>query len=497
MLEKIQVKKSDAGDALKGVDCLLMIGGEKSGFDVSLKGVTVEPSACWQAAQREKDPVKDFMIAGADKPVAIHCLPLKKQGETDYQRIGAAAGTRLRAKPYGSVVLALGDDLEIDKDAVAALLRGLIIAAEPKLSYKKDDKAAKPDDIELTVLHGNDALSFTKKQLKPVLETARAVLIARTLTAMPANHLGPEEFKDYCLGLEDDTLGVRVLDRKELTKQGFRGLLAVAQGSEQPAYVVELFDKRAKGKPDVSLIGKGVCFDSGGLSLKPATSMPEMNMDMAGAATVVGAMWLLTRAAKPVGYVGSIGLVENMPSGTAYRPGDVLEMRSGKTVEILNTDAEGRLVLADVLDWSAKEHEPKVLIDFATLTGAIIIGLGHDDAGLFSNSDGLSEALLSAAKAADEGMWRLPLHDSHRKAIESQVADIKQTGGRASGSATAATFLGEFVGDRPWAHLDIAGVAFTDKDTVYSPSGATGWGVMMLERLVETLSAGKVGVDKD
>ena len=239
----------------------------------------------------------------------------------------------------------------------------------------------------------------------------------------------------------------------------------------------------AKTKP-VAFIGKGVTFDTGGISIKPAGGMEDMKWDMAGAGTVVGLMAALAGRKAKVDAVGLVGLVENMPSGSAQRPGDVVTSYSGQTIEVINTDAEGRLVLADVLWYCQQKFDPQFMVDLATLTGAIIISLGHEHAGLFSNDDALCEKLIAAGKETGEKLWRMPLDEAYDKQIKSDIADMKNIGGRPAGSVTAAQFIKRFVNDKPWAHLDIAGMAWSSKDAPTVPKGATAFGVRLLDRLV-------------
>ena len=270
-----------------------------------------------------------------------------------------------------------------------------------------------------------------------------------------------------------------------MEKLGFGALLGVAQGSDnKPRTVVLRWNGGEEGEAPVAFVGKGVTFDSGGISIKSAGGMEDMKWDMAGAGTVAGLMAALAGRKAKLNAVGLLGLVENMLSGNAQRPGDVVTSASGKTIEVINTDAEGRLVLADVLHYAQERFKPRAIVDLATLTGAIIVALGHDHAGLFSNNDELAARLGRAGEDTGEKVWRLPLDDSYDKLIDSQIADMKNIGGRPAGSITAAHFLKRFVGDVPWAHLDIAGTAWSTKDAATIPKGATAFGVRLLDRLV-------------
>ena len=330
----------------------------------------------------------------------------------------------------------------------------------------------KPDELE-------DACA-------PLLAVAEGAHMTRDLTNEPANVLTTtaytERLKDMeCLGLK-----VEVLDEEALAKLGMRTLLSVGQGSDSPSYVVTMrWDGGAKDAAPLALIGKGVVFDTGGISLKPAAGMEDMTMDMGGSAVVAGVMRTLALRKAKANVVGIVGIVENMPSGKASRPGDVVVSMKGDTIENVNTDAEGRLVLCDVLWYAQQEFKPAAMVDLATLTGAIIIGLGHENAGVFSNNTPFCNDFLKAAEAEGEGAWRMPLGQAYDDQLKSRVADMKNTGGRAAGSITAAQFLQRFVKeDCPWIHLDIAGVASVKSETALAPVGATGWGVASLNRLI-------------
>ncbi|MDE2007907.1 MAG: leucyl aminopeptidase, partial [Rhodospirillales bacterium] len=297
--------------------------------------------------------------------------------------------------------------------------------------------------------------------------------------------LTPAEFAERCRGLAALGLDVKVLGPEEMRALGFGALLGVAQGSaNEPRMVVMRWDGGPDGAKPIAFIGKGVTFDTGGISIKPAGGMEDMKWDMAGAGTVTGLMAALAGRGARVNAVGLIGLVENMPSGTAQRPGDVVTSHSGQTIEVINTDAEGRLVLADVLWYCMKQFDPAFMIDLATLTGAIIIALGHENAGMFANNDELAERIAAAGKAVGEGVWRMPLGEAYDEQIKSAIADMKNVGGRPGGSITAAQFLQRFVGGKPWAHLDIAGMAWAGTDSATAPKGATAFGVRLLDRLV-------------
>jgi len=315
---------------------------------------------------------------------------------------------------------------------------------------------------------------------------ADGVVWARDLVNEPANVLYPGEFARRTSSLRKLGVIVEVLDVAAMRKLGMGALLGVGQGSaHESKLVVMRWNGGKRGGDPIAFIGKGVCFDSGGISIKPAAGMEDMKGDMAGAACVTGLMHALAARKAKVNAVGVIGLVENMPDGKAQRPGDIVTSMSGQTIEIINTDAEGRLVLADVLHYVNKRFKPRFMVNLATLTGAIIVALGQEYAGLFSNDDKLAERLTKAGEATGERVWRMPLGPEYDKVIDSKFADMKNSGGRYGGSITAAQFLQRFVNKTPWAHLDIAGTAIGSPQTDINKSWSSGWGVRLLDRLVE------------
>jgi len=342
------------------------------------------------------------------------------------------------------------------------------------------------DGIEGLVIHCADP-----EEARAAFESKRAlaagIYFARDLVNEPANVLGPVEFADRVKELERVGLEVEILDVEALTELKMNTLLSVAQGSVRPARVAVMQWHGAKSKraKPLAFIGKGVVFDTGGLSMKPAAGMEDMKGDMGGAACVVGLMYALAERKAPVNAVGIIGIVENMPSGSAIRPGDIVTSMSGQTVENLNTDAEGRLVLADVLWYAQERFKPRFVIDLATLTGAIMVALGKEYAGLFANDEKLAEQLLSASKATGEKIWRMPLDKAYDKMLDSKNADMKNIGGRWGGSCTAAAFIQRFIKkDMAWAHLDIAGTAMDAPKSEINTSWGSGWGVQLLDRFI-------------
>jgi leucyl aminopeptidase len=414
----------------------------------------------------------------------------------------AARGAELLG---GAIAAALSKEAEatvlaetLDAAAAAHLALGARLRAYRFDKYRTTDKEDEtPKLAKLTIMPADSAAA--RAAYEPVAAVAAGVDLTRDLVTEPANILYPEEFANRAGALKKLGVKVEVFDQKDLEKLGFGSLLSVSQGSaREPRMVVmqwlgasgsvDAGKKNKKPRDPVVFVGKGVTFDTGGISIKPAAGMEDMKWDMAGAGTVVGLMAALAGRKAKVDAVGLIGLVENMPSGTAMRPGDVVTSYSGQTIEVLNTDAEGRLVLADVLYYAQERFAPKLMIDLATLTGAIIVGLGHEYAGLFSNNDELAERLFTAGKATGDDVWRMPLAplgQRYDKNLKSAIADVQNIGGgRAGGSITAAQFLQRFVNGKPWAHLDIAGMAWSSKGSAVTPKGASAFGVRLLDRLV-------------
>ena len=429
---------------------------------------------------------KRVLVVGTGKPDAFTSRAAEE--------LGGAIAAALSKEPEVTVLAEALDPTLAAHVGLGARLRAYRFD-KYRTTQKEDEK---PKLAKFTILSANALKSGAA--YAPLAAVADGVEFTRDLVTEPANVLHPVEFAERIQELKKLGLKVEVFDKKDLEKLGFGSLLSVSWGSaHEPRMVVLQWlgasgavgadgKKNKKPKDPIAFIGKGVTFDTGGISIKPAASMEDMKWDMAGAGTVVGLMAALAGRKAHVDAVGLVGLVENMPSGTALRPGDVVKSYSGQTIEVLNTDAEGRLVLADVLYYAQERFAPKYMIDLATLTGAIIVGLGHEYAGLFSNDDGLSEKLIAAGKLTDEKVWRMPLAplgESYDKNLKSQIADVQNIGGgRAGGSITAAQFLQRFVNGKPWAHLDIAGMAWAAKDSVTTPKGASAFGVRLLDRLV-------------
>ncbi len=354
-----------------------------------------------------------------------------------------------------------------------------------KTIFKKNDKIKEKINLLITSSNKNFFIKI-KNDIKNIVN---GVFLTRDLVSEPPNYLNPEKFVSEIKKLSKLGLKVDIFDYSKMKKIGMNALLGVAQGSKNLPYFVTITwkPKNSKNKKPISFIGKGVCFDTGGISLKPAKFMEDMKYDMAGAGTVVGLMKTLALRKSKSYVIGAVALVENMPGGSAQRPGDIVKSYSGKTIEVLNTDAEGRLILADAIYYIDEQYKPELIVDLATLTGAIVVSLGSEYAGLFSNNDKLSEKLIKAGEIENEKLWRFPLHKNYDRLMDSKIADIQNinySGG--AGSITAAQFLQRFLKhSTPWAHLDIAGMAWTKKDLDIIPTGATGYGVKLLNKFVE------------
>ena len=401
------------------------------------------------------------------------------------EKLGGVAVARLLLSGEDHAVIDLtGLDYDADSAArvgLAAALRGW---RYDRYRTRLKDKQ-KPTLKKVTVVGGGDGTSrLWDSRYAAVYE---GVKLTRELVTEPANIIYPESFVERVLeSIEGTGLKVEVLDGAAMAKLGMGALLGVAQGSvREPKLLVLSWNGGPKGTPPVAFLGKGVTFDTGGISIKPAANMESMKWDMGGAGAVVGAMKALALRKARANVVGVCGMVENMPDGNAQRPGDVVTTMSGQTVEVINTDAEGRLVLCDVMTWVQREYKPKVMVDLATLTGAMVISLGHEYGGMFTNDDGLAEELLAAGLKTSDKLWRLPLGDAYDRLIDSQIADMKNVGPREGGSITAAQFLQRFVEDGvKWAHLDIAGIAWSDKPRPTQDKGATGYGVRLLDEFI-------------
>ena len=384
-------------------------------------------------------------------------------------------------------VEALGDLKLSEVELASNIALGARLRAYRFDKYKtKERPEQKPSLKRLTVLTADP--NAARKEFDPRDKTADAVIFARDLVSEPANVIYPETLAAEARKLGELGVKVEVLGEKEMQRLGMGALLGVGQGSERESQLVVMQwhgAGDAKAKP-IAFVGKGVTFDTGGISIKPAQGMEDMKWDMAGSAAVIGTMRALAARKAKVNAIGVVGLVENMPSGSAQRPGDIVTSMSGQTIEVLNTDAEGRLVLADAMWYCQETFKPKVMIDLATLTGAILIALGTVYGGMYANDDTLADQLAGSGKATGELLWRMPLAAAYNKMMDSPAADVKNiSGSRNAGSITAAEFLQRFVQKGVhWAHLDIAGMAWSDKDAPTTPRGATGYGVRLLDHLV-------------
>ncbi len=441
---------------------------------------TIERFAESDAFAKMKDgDARDLAFPTGMSADAVQVVRLDRGAKDEAARkAGAAIGQSANAK--GTLVLA-GSIRGVADIALGALLRAYEF--RDYRSNTKDEDDAREHVGQLTIMCAkSDELTA---HTNTVAAQAEGVYFTRDLVNEPANVLTTTEFAARLSDLKKLGVKVTVLDEPKLEKLGMRTLLAVGQGSESPSKVVVMeWNGGGKEKP-FALIGKGVVFDTGGISIKPAGGMEDMTMDMGGAGTVAGVMKTLAMRKARANVVALVGLVENMPDGRAQRPGDVVRSMKGDTVEVINTDAEGRLVLCDIMWYAQEEFQPTAMIDLATLTGAIIIALGHEKAGVFGNDDDLADDFLTAAKNEGEGAWRMPLAPAYDKQLKSRIADMKNVGGRPAGSITAAQFLLRFVKDGiPWLHLDIAGVASRSSASTYAPKGATGWGVLALDRLI-------------
>ena len=408
----------------------------------------------------------------------------KKDGFDDVGAEHAAASAYNAVKTSGLTTLRV--ELPAGGSAAHAGL-GVRLASYRFDRYRTKEPADKKPSITKTQIVADDA-DKALAAFAPLAALADAVAFSRDLVSEPPNVLYPAEFARRVRALESLGLEVEILGETEMEKLGMGSLLGVGQGStrESQLAVIKWYGAADKSAQPIAFVGKGVCFDTGGISIKPADGMEDMKWDMGGAGAVAGLMHVLAGRKAKVNAIGILGLVENMPDGNAQRPGDVVTSMSGQTIEIINTDAEGRLVLADAIWYCQDRFKPKFMVDLATLTGAIIISLGNDYAGLFSNNDELAANLLAASGAEGEPLWRMPLPAQYDKNIDSMIADMKNTGGRPGGSITAALFIQRFVNNVPWAHLDIASTAWKKPSTVPTiPDGATGFGVRLLNRMVQ------------
>ncbi|WP_425418813.1 leucyl aminopeptidase [Oricola indica] len=424
-------------------------------------------------------PVDRILIVGIGDADAIK--------PSDWTAFGGTVRAKTASEKNVSVLLEC-DGVDISPEAAADFAQGMLLRAYDFDKYKTvkkdgDEKDEKPSAQKVTLM--SDKSSACKKAWQTAEGIARGIMLARDLVNEPANILGPVEFAARAEALSALGVEVEILTEKEMKKLGMGALLGVAQGSVRPPRLAVMHWKggKAKDKP-VAFIGKGVVFDTGGISIKPAGGMEDMKGDMGGAAAVTGLMHALAARKAKANVIGIIGLVENMPDGNAQRPGDIVTSMSGQTIEVINTDAEGRLVLCDALWYCKETYKPKFMINLATLTGAILIALGQNRAGMFANDDELADQLFEAGEVTGDRVWRMPMGPEYDKMIDSRFADMKNVGSRHAGSITAAQFLKRFVGDVPWSHLDIAGTAMASPASDTNQSWGSGYGVRLLDRLV-------------
>jgi len=429
-------------------------------------------------------------IAGPDgtKARRIYVIGMGKTGDLSALKVREAAGgaaLKLQAGKDKAATIQIDGDGSVMSaaDIAANFAFGVRLKAYSFDQYKTKDKDG---TVIGTVSVQCDGVAEARKLYKPLGALGDGVFLARDLVNEPPNILVPREFAKRAKALEKLGVEVEVMGEKELKKLGMGALLGVGQGSAEESHLVVMqWNGAAKSKKPVAFVGKGVTFDTGGISLKPGQGMWDMKMDMGGAAAVIGTMQTLAARKAKVNAVGILALVENMPDGTAQRPADVVTSMSGQTIEVLNTDAEGRLILADALWYCQDRFKPQAMINLATLTGAIIVALGHEHAGVFSNNDELAAGLVNAGQSSGDAAWRMPIGPSYNKLLKSSVADvanISRSGG--AGSITAACFLERFVNDVPWAHIDIAGSAWRNEAHPLGPAGATGYGVQILNQYV-------------
>jgi leucyl aminopeptidase len=424
----------------------------------------------------EAGAIVELFVADEGATRRLLVAGIGKGEPADYEKAGAALSARLLTSGTETLVAELGG---ASAEAAARFAGGAALRSWRHDIYRTKLPAKQRPTLKELVVVGADGSGWDRQ--RAVVE---GVSLTRELVSEPANIIYPESFVERCRHLEELGIELRVLGEDEMRMLGMGALLGVAQGSARKPQLLVMVWKGAEAEP-VAFVGKGVTFDTGGISIKPAAGMEDMKWDMGGAAAVAGAMKTLALRKAKAHVVGVCGLVENMPDGNAQRPGDVVTSMSGQTIEVINTDAEGRLVLCDAITWVQREYKPKTVVDLATLTGAMIISLGHEYAGVFSNDDSLADQLIAAGRAAGDPLWRMPLGDAYNKLIDSPIADIKNVGPREAGSITAAQFIQRFVEEGVrWAHLDIAGMVWAAKPGTVWDKGATGYGVRLLDRFV-------------
>src|SRR5919107_982665 len=419
----------------------------------------------------DKGPMKKIMLMGLGK---------KEKFNNEIARI-VSAKAAIKAREMEISEFSILPFSNIDEGIIEAISEGIALSLYSFNKYKTNDKGEDSKVKQVTILINSD-----KNKIQPIIDRTgllvEAVNLARDLSNLPPNDCSPSQLASTAVSVGTEYgLKTRIIERYEMESLGLNGIVSVGKGSQNPPKLIILeYHGSTDDRKPYLLVGKGVTFDTGGISLKDHDKMDEMKFDKSGGCNVVAIMKAVASLKLPINVVGIIPSVENMPSSTSYRPGDIIKMYNGKTVEVLNTDAEGRLILADALAYGISKYSPKCIIDFATLTGACIIALGTNVAGIVGNNDDLIQKIVRSSMASGEKIWQLPLFDEYLELIKSNVANIKNIGGRTGGAITAAAFLSHFVNELPWAHIDISGTAWTQDGTIeksYNPKGATGFGI--------------------
>jgi leucyl aminopeptidase len=464
-----------------------MVADRLAGLDPAARAVAAR-AADAQRFEREAAAIAETFVAEGDGARRLLLVGLgdRRQDDALYEKVGGALAARLLTSGETRLVVDLSG-LGLDGDSAARIGFGAAARSWRYDLYRtKLPKKQKPTLEEVVIVGAGDGAGKAWSRREALLG---GLSLTRELVTEPANIIYPETFVERCRArLEPLGVEFEVLEEAQMRELGMGALLGVAQGSVRPPRLLAMRWNGGKaGAKPVVLIGKGITFDTGGISIKPALGMEAMKWDMGGAGAVAGAMAALAGRKAKANVVGVCALAENMPDGNAQRPGDVVTSMSGQTIEVINTDAEGRLVLSDAMTWAQRQYKPEVIVDLATLTGAMIISLGHEYAGIFSNDDGLAGQLVAAGQETGDKLWRMPLGDPYDKLIDSPIADMKNVGPREGGSITAAVFLQRFVESGvKWAHLDIAGMAWAEKPSHLYDKGATGYGVALLDRFVAT-----------
>jgi len=458
---------------------------ERAASAVSAERSLVDRAIASARFEAEAGTIAPFITSNGDAASQVLLVGVGNEASADAcEKAGAALVARLLTSGETQLVVDFSPIAgQVTAEAVARFAFGAQLRSWRHDVYRTKLAAkSKPTLAEIVLVSAPEGSQAAWGRLDAV---AQGVAFTRELVTEPANIIYPESFVERCRALEALGVEIEVLDEEAMRAAGMGALLGVAQGSARAPRLLAMCWNGGGDRAPVAFVGKGVTFDSSGISMKPAAGMEDMKWDMGGAAAVAGVMKTLATRKANANVIGICGLVENMPSGDAQRPGDVVTTMSGQSVEVINTDAEGRLVLCDAITWLQRKYQPKTIIDLATLTGAIIISLGHEFGGLFANDDGLADQLLKAGTTSGDLLWRMPVTPTFDKLIDSPIADIKNVGPREGGSITAAQFIKRFIDDGVrWAHLDIAGMVWTSKPGTLWDKGATGFGVRLLNRFV-------------